>query len=66
MLDQMYEPVKQFTEPMLDLDYVYMTKEEGEKLSILQTDIKAYVDQMEAKWLLNGGIEKIGIIICIN
>jgi len=36
---------------------VYMTAEESEKLTILQTDIKTYVDQMTAKWLLNGGIE---------
>ncbi|MEG1125811.1 MAG: extracellular solute-binding protein [Oscillospiraceae bacterium] len=37
---------------------VYFTVEEVEKISALETDIKAYVDQCYANWIVNGGIEK--------
>ncbi|MEG2923382.1 MAG: hypothetical protein RR848_02820 [Oscillospiraceae bacterium] len=37
---------------------VYFTGEEVEKISALETDIKAYVDQCYANWIVNGGIEK--------
>ncbi len=37
---------------------VYFTVEEVDKISALETDIKAYVDQSYANWIVNGGIEK--------
>lgn len=36
---------------------VYFTMEEVEKISELETDIKAYADQCYANWIVNGGIE---------
>lgn len=36
---------------------VYFTMEEVEEISSLETDIKAYVDQCYANWIVNGGIE---------
>lgn len=37
---------------------VFFTVEEVEKIATLETDIKAYVDQTYANWIVNGGIEK--------
>jgi putative aldouronate transport system substrate-binding protein len=39
-------------------DMVFMTADESERLAILETDIKTYVDQMEAKWIQKGGIDE--------
>lgn len=36
---------------------VFFTMEEVDQISALETDIKAYVDQSYAKWIVNGGIE---------
>ncbi len=36
---------------------MYLTVEETERISVLETDIKAYVDQCYANWIVNGGIE---------
>ena len=36
---------------------VYFTMEEVEQISALETDIKAYVDQCYANWIVNGGID---------
>lgn len=55
-LDKMFEPFKA-NEGTLNASYLFITQEEADRLSIIETDIKAYVEEMEAKWLLNGGIE---------
>lgn len=37
---------------------VYFTIEENEKLAILKTDLIQYANEMYAKWIANGGIDK--------
>ena len=37
---------------------VFFTPEEAEQLSTLETDIKNFVNQQRAKWLVDGGIEQ--------
>lgn len=55
-LDKFFAP---FNVPDEDVfPSVYFTIEEVEKISALETDIKAYVDQTYANWIVNGGIEK--------
>ena len=36
---------------------LYMTAEENKRLGVLATDIMTYVRKMEAKWIVEGGIE---------
>ena len=36
---------------------VFFSMDEVEQISALETDIKAYVDQCYANWIVNGGIE---------
>lgn len=55
-LDKAFEPFKQ-NEGMLDQGYFYLKQDEAQRLSVIETDIRNYVEQMEAKWLLNGGID---------
>ena len=37
---------------------VYFTSDQQEQISILQTDINSYIDKMQAKWILEGGVEE--------
>src|SRR5690606_18133723 len=37
---------------------VYSTLEEADRLKVLDTDINAYVSEMEVKWIVQGGIEQ--------
>lgn len=54
-LDEFYAPYNVAKEQVFPS--VYFTMEEVEKISALETDIKAYVDQCYANWIVNGGIE---------
>ncbi|TNJ53653.1 extracellular solute-binding protein [Paenibacillus hemerocallicola] len=36
---------------------LYMSEEENKRLSVLETDVMTYVRKMEAKWIVEGGIE---------
>ncbi|MEF7440897.1 extracellular solute-binding protein [Paenibacillus lautus] len=53
-----YEIYKPFIVPE-DRTYpnLYMTAEENKRLGVLATDIMTYVRKMEAKWIVEGGIE---------
>lgn len=54
-LDEFYKP---YNVPVDEVyPSAYFTMEEVEKISALETDIKAYVDQCYANWIVNGGIE---------
>lgn len=54
-LDQFFEP---YNVPAQEVfPDVYFTMEEVEEISALETDIKAYVDQCYANWIVNGGID---------
>lgn len=54
-LDEFYRP---YNVPANEVyPSVYFTMEEVEKISALETDIKAYVDQCYANWIVNGGID---------
>ena len=37
---------------------VFMSMEDTNRISQLDTDIKKYAEQMKAGWILNGGIEE--------
>lgn len=54
-LDEFYAPYNVPAEEVFPS--VYFTMEEVEQISALETDIKAYVDQCYANWIVNGGIE---------
>lgn len=54
-LDEFYAPYNVPAEEVFPS--VYFTMEEVEEISALETDIKAYVDQCYANWIVNGGIE---------
>ncbi|WP_158301589.1 extracellular solute-binding protein [Paenibacillus mesophilus] len=36
---------------------LYMSEDENKRLSVLETDVMTYVRKMEAKWIVEGGIE---------
>ncbi len=55
-LDEVFAPYNVPVEQVFPS--MYLTVEETERISVLETDIKAYVDQCYAKWIVNGGIEK--------
>lgn len=55
-LDKFFEPYNVPDENVFPS--VYFTIEEVEQISALETDIKAFVDQSYANWIVNGGIEK--------
>lgn len=54
-LDEFYAPYNVPAEEVFPS--VYFTMEEVDEISALETDIKAYVDQCYANWIVNGGIE---------
>ena len=54
-LDQFYAPYNVPAEKVFPS--VYFSMEEVEKIAALETDIKAYVDQCYANWIVNGGVE---------
>ena len=54
-LDEFYAP---YNVPVDEVyPSVFLTTEEVESVSALETDIVAYVDQTYANWIVNGGIE---------
>lgn len=55
-LDKFFAP---FNVPVEEVyPSVYFSIEEVDKISVLETDIKAYVDQTYADWIVKGGIDK--------
>ena len=55
-LDEVFAPYNVPVEQVFPS--MYLTVEETERISVLETDIKAYVDQCYANWIVNGGIEE--------
>ena len=54
-LDEFYAPYNVPVEEVYPS--VFLTNEEVERISELETDIVAYVDQAYANWIVNGGID---------
>lgn len=54
-LDAFYAPYNVPAEEVFPS--VYFSMDEVDQISALETDIKAYVDQCYANWIVNGGIE---------
>lgn len=54
-LDEFYKPYNVPAEEVFPS--VYFSMDEVDQISALETDIKAYVDQCYANWIVNGGIE---------
>jgi putative aldouronate transport system substrate-binding protein len=54
-LDEFYKPYNVPAEEVFPS--VYFSMDEVQQISALETDIKAYVDQCYANWIVNGGIE---------
>ena len=52
------EEVLPFCQPMEDrLPVGYMTADLQKEISVLYTDIDSYVEQMKARWILDGGMD---------
>ena len=54
-LDEFYAPYNVPVEEVYPS--VFLTNEEVERISELETDIVAYIDQTYANWIVNGGID---------
>lgn len=54
-LDEFYKPYNVPTDEIYPS--IYFTEDEVNRISTLETDIKAYVDQKYSDWIVNGGIE---------
>ena len=37
---------------------LYLTAEQNNRMSVLNTDISTYIRKMEAKWIIDGNVEK--------
>lgn len=55
-LDEFYKPYNVPAEEVFPS--VYFSMDEVQQISALETDIKAYVEQCYANWIVNGGIEE--------
>lgn len=55
-LDKFYAPYNVPAEEVFP--QVFFTMDEVEKIASLETDIKAYVDQCYADWIVHGGVEE--------
>lgn len=57
-LDNMHETYLQDMNSKYVFPNVFMSMEDTNRVSQLDTDIKKYAEQMKASWILNGGIEE--------
>lgn len=57
-LDNMHETYLQDMNSQYVFPNVFMSMEDTNRVSQLDTDIKKYAEQMKASWILNGGIEE--------
>ena len=57
-LDNMHETYLSDMNSKYVFPNVFMSMEDTNRVSQLDTDIKKYAEQMKASWILNGGIEE--------
>lgn len=56
-LDNMHETYLSDINSKYVFPNVFMSMEDTNRVSQLDTDIKKYAEQMKASWILNGGID---------